>query len=230
MTSAREVGFLLGGTSRREARRALALSAGGHLVLLGLLIAIPETRFVAPLDTIAVELVASISLPVRAAKRPETRLPSPVPKPPVPQKVVLPEEPVLPEPVVDLEQEYEELMAQLREEMGEEAPERAVAVSPAVPGVRVVSPEVAAWVRKAKIHVRSVWVLSPGFRTQALQTHVAVDLDAGGGVIGEPRVVRRSGNPWYDENVVRAIQKASPLPAPPEAGEWAFVFVPQDSY
>lgn len=47
--------------------------------------------------------------------------------------------------------------------------------------------------------------------------------------VAEFRKLER-GNPWYDENVVRAIQKASPLPAPPEAGEWAFVFVPEDSY
>ena len=69
-----------------------------------------------------------------------------------------------------------------------------------------------------------------GFRTQQLETHVLVDLDVGGRVLGDPRISRRSGNPWYDDGVVRAIQKASPLPAPPEAGEWAFVFVPEDSY
>jgi TonB family protein len=33
-----------------------------------------------------------------------------------------------------------------------------------------------------------------------------------------------SGNPWYDESVERAIQKASPVPAPPEAGDWQFTF------
>jgi TonB family protein len=57
-----------------------------------------------------------------------------------------------------------------------------------------------------------------------------VDLDAGGNVIGVPEVVQRSGNPWFDEGVVRAIQKASPLPPPPAADEWPFVFVPGDSY
>jgi hypothetical protein len=30
--------------------------------------------------------------------------------------------------------------------------------------------------------------------------------------------------------VVRAVEKASPLPPPPEAGEWDFVFVPEDSF
>lgn len=227
MASARVVGFDLGETRRREARRALALSAGAHLVLLGLLLAIPETDPVVLPGVIAVELVAAPSPPRRVARRPE-----PIASPPVPQKVVLPEEPVLPEPVVDPEKEYQDLMAQLREELGEVAPELAAARTEAAAesGGLAVSPEVAAWIRSAKIHVRSAWVLPPGFRTQLLQTHVAVDLAAGGSVIGEPRVVRRSGNPWYDENVVRAIQKASPLPAPPEAGEWAFVFVPEDSY
>jgi TonB family protein len=84
--------------------------------------------------------------------------------------------------------------------------------------------------RQAKIHVRRVWVVPPGFRTQNLQTHVLVDLDAAGNVRGEPRISRRSGNPWYDEGVVRAIQKASPLPPPPAADEWTFVFVPEDSF
>jgi TonB family protein len=58
---------------------------------------------------------------------------------------------------------------------------------------------------------------------------VVVELDASGAVVSEPRITRRSGNPWYDEGVVRAIQKASPLPPPPSAGEWDFVFLPEDA-
>jgi TonB family protein len=85
-------------------------------------------------------------------------------------------------------------------------------------------------VRRAKIHVRSVWVVPPGFRTQPLQTSVLIDLDAEGRVLGKPRIIQRSGNYHYDDGVVRAIRKASPLPAPPESGEWTFVFVPEDSY
>jgi len=89
---------------------------------------------------------------------------------------------------------------------------------------------VAAWLKRAKIHVRKNWVVPPGFRTQALEAQVEVDLDAGGQVRGTPKLTKRSGNPWYDEGVVRAIQKSSPLPRPPEAGKWPFVFVPEDSY
>jgi TonB family protein len=89
---------------------------------------------------------------------------------------------------------------------------------------------VADWIRRAKLHVQRSWVLAPGFRMEPLETHVEVDLDASGRLRGEPRITRRSGNPWYDEGVVRGIQKASPLPAPPESGKWSFVFYPQDAY
>jgi colicin import membrane protein len=133
--------------------------------------------------------------------------------------------------------EYEDVLAQLRAESGEDAPpteiaEAAPAVigSPGSPTGVAISPEVAAWLKKAKIHVRQKWVVPPGFRTQALEAHVEVNLDASGGVRGTPRLSRRSGNPWYDEGVIRAIQKSSPLPPPPEAGKWNFVFLPEDSY
>jgi TonB family protein len=142
--------------------------------------------------------------------------------------------PPKPEPV---ERDLSDVLADLRADAGEKAPDpvQRAAVAPGAaaggggPG-RPVSPEVAAWLKQAKIHVRRAWVLPPAFRTQALEAHVLVDLDASGKVLGVPRIVRRSGNPWFDEGVVRAIQKASPLPAPPEADEWAFVFVPGDSY
>jgi colicin import membrane protein len=129
-------------------------------------------------------------------------------------------------------------LAQLRAETGDDeaAPPLEVAKAattaigpPGSPDGVSISPEVAAWLKRAKIHVRKNWVLTPGFRTQAIEAHVEVDLDASGGVRGT-RVSRRSGNPWYDEGVVRAIQKSSPLPPPPEAGKWNFVFVPEDSY
>jgi len=181
--------------------------------------------------------------PARPAARPK----------PVAKKVVLPKEPTAPKPKAAkvekqapppeptpepevVEQEYADVMDQLRAAAGENAQQPAEA--PAAPaaagsggGIGVqVSPEVAAWIKRAKIHVRRAWVLPPAFRTQALEAHVVVRLDAAGNVIGTPDVVRRSGNPWFDEGVVRAIQKSSPLPAPPAADEWTFVFVPGDSY
>jgi TonB family protein len=246
VTAAREVAFDLAGVRRGELRRALVVSAVAHVALLLALIIVPETRPLLLPGVIAVDLVAAPSRRAAPAPAPKpTPLPAakPVPRPPVSKKVVLPAEPtqprprprdVEPEPQPEpVEEAYEDVLAGLRAEMGEKAPE------PVVPeaagergggGLVTVSPEVLAWVRRAKIHVRSVWVVPPGFRTQPLQTSVLIDLDAGGRVLGKPRIIQRSGNYHYDDGVVRAIRKASPLPAPPEAGEWTFVFVPEDSY
>lgn len=249
MAAARDIAVGFAGFPRRDFRRALLVSTLAHGLLLVLLVGFPQTRtMVLPPGVIAVDLVALPAAKVRAAPRPG---PKPVPKPPVPKRVVLPKEPSLPkpepkpkpappppeppEPAEPEEEDYGDVLAQLRAEMGEDAPEpvqpsTVAATGSAGSGAGTVSLEVAEWIRRAKIHVRRVWVLPAGFRTQQLETHVLVDLDVGGRVMGEPRISRRSGNPWYDDGVVRAIQKASPLPAPPEAGEWAFVFVPEDSY
>ena len=156
---------------------------------------------------------------------PTTPVPKPKPKP-VPAVVAKPVPPVKPAPKVT--HEYDDVLAQLRAESGENRPspeapaagaavDRPVTGTPGSPTGVAISPEVASWLKRAKIHVRKNWVVPPGFRTQILETQVQVDLDSSGRVRGAPRVTRRSGNPWYDEGVVRAIQKSSPLPAPPEA-------------
>jgi colicin import membrane protein len=142
---------------------------------------------------------------------------------------------VVPPAPADEELAYDDLMEQLRKEAGEEAPGPAappsqVAGTGGIPGGgrgALVSPEVMAWMRKAKVHVTRAWVLAPGFRSQPLETEIAVTLGPSGDV-RRTRVLRGSGNPWFDESVERAIRKASPLPAPPEAEEWSFVFRPQD--
>ena len=236
MTAAREGAFDLAGMRRSELRRALVVSAVAHVALVLALIIVPETRSFSLPGVIAVDLVAAPSRVAAPAAKP-------APRPPVSKKVVLPTEPTLPRPrprAVEpepqpepVEEAYEDVLAGLRAEMGETAPEpaaREAAAERGGGGLVSVSPEVAAWVRRAKIHVRSVWVVPPGFRTQPLQTSVRIDLDVEGRVLGTPRIVQRSGNYHYDDGVVRAIRKASPLPAPPEAGEWTFVFVPEDSY
>jgi len=237
-----QVDASIGGLRRREFRLMLVLSILGHA---GLLFAL-SYRSSAPVmrlpGVVSVELVAA---PPSAAPAPPVARPAPPPKPVV-EKVVLPKEPaapkVKPKPVVKkpplpkpkpVERDLDDVLADLRADAGEPTPEPIAAAAPSAGAGGVgqpVPPEVAAWIRQAKIHVRRTWVLPPAFRTQALEAHVLVDLDAQGNVLGEPRVVRRSGNPWYDEGVVRAIQKASPLPPPPAADEWAFVFIPSDSF
>jgi len=197
--------------------------------------------------------------PAEAKPKP---VPPPPPKAPVQEKIVLPKESRVPPPKPaqekvkpkpapapvrkeltpeDLarpqEQDYDDVMAQLRSESAETFPEaETVEKPPPMPAGsptgtgRPLTAEESVWMRKAKIHVRKNWTLTAGFRTQPLETHVSVELDAGGALIGEPRIVRGSGNPWYDDSVLRALEKSSPLPPPPASGDWSFVFVPDDSY
>ena len=163
-------------------------------------------------------------------------LPKPKPKPePKPKQAKAPppkvepkpkEEPKPPEPAP--EQDYDDVLAQLRKEEGSTPPkpveQAAVAPGggPSGPG-KLVSPEVMRWIQEVKAHVTRAWILEPGFRLQPLVTMVRVDLGAGGQV-ERTRITQSSGNPWYDESVERAIRKATPLPAPPRAGEWDFSF------
>lgn len=245
----------LGAVRKREFRRMLVVSLVAHTAMVALLMIEIQSSVVTFPGVVSVELVSlpgAVAVPAPAPK-PAAAAPKPIPAPepppkpkPVAKKVVLPEQPSTPKPkpkVVKqappppIEENYDDVMEQLRADAGESRPaavtrpvaEPAATGSAGGIGVQV-SPEVAAWLKKAKIHVRRAWVLPPAFRTQHLEAHVLVDLDAGGNVVGVPRVVKRSGNPWFDEGVVRAIQSSSPLPAPPEADEWAFVFVPGDSY
>jgi TonB family protein len=251
----------LGEIRKREFRRMLVVSLVAHSAMLLLAMVEFQTSDVLLPGVVSVELVSLPGAVAVPAPQPKAAPPKPEPKPepipepepppppkPVAKKVVLPEKTRTPKPkpkkrVVKkpppqpVEEDYSDVMAQLRSDAGESKPEPVTrrAAAPAATGsaggagVRV-TPEVAAWLKKAKIHVRRSWVLPAGFRTQQLEAHVMVDLDAGGKVVGVPKVVKRSGNPWFDEGVVRAVQSASPLPAPPEAGEWAFAFVPGDSF
>jgi protein TonB len=248
VTGTEELFIQLGELRRHELRRLIAISAAAHLVVVAVYGFSPESKISVPRGVVSVELVRA-----PAAARPTTSAPvakpvPPKPVPPKPKKVVLPAEPTTPKvkpkvvkpvekPAPEPEQELEDVLAQMRAESGEEAPptEIAKAVPTAIgpagsPTGVAISPEVARWLKSAKIHVRKNWLLPAGFRTQALEARVEVNLDASGAVRGNPKITRKSGNPWYDEGVVRAIQKASPLPAPPEAGKWSFVFLPEDSY
>lgn len=157
--------------------------------------------------------------------------PAPLPKPAPIEAKPKPEpkpEPKPKEPEPAPEEEYEDVLARIREEAGETpptpAPEPVAAPSgPAGgPGI-VVDAETARWIREVKIHVTRAWILAAGFRTEALVTVVEVELSPTGEVLGTS-TVKSSGNPWYDESVERAIEKASPVPAPPEAGDWEFTF------
>jgi TonB family protein len=239
---------------QRQFRRFVGISAAVHVVLAVLFWIGPVRHTGKALPAVErVELVEALaSAPAARPKpaRPVPAKPKPPPPPPPAAKKVLPKEPApLPkpkpaeakpqakpepkpepkakEPEPAPEQDYEDVLEQLRSEAGEPAPapvEQAAGPTGRVggPGI-LVDPATARWMREVKIHVTRAWILPAGFRTEALVTIVEVDLSPTGLVLGT-RTVQSSGNPWYDESVERAIEKASPVPAPPEAGEWQFTF------
>jgi outer membrane biosynthesis protein TonB len=247
-------------TRRRDFQRMLGWSFACHVLAVVLAMASSPSRMGSPPSVIAVELVAAPPSAAPAPPRPAPPQPAPPaakpvpPPPPKPKQVVLPKNPtqtpkpkparpeprreVVIQPKVKEEKSLEDLLSDMRQQHGETAPAPAptpvqtAAVPGPVPsaGTGTMSAEEADWRRRAKLHVRRAWVVPPGFRTEPLETHVSLELDAGGNVVGKPRIVRRSGNPWYDEGVIRGIEKAGPLPPPPEAGKWLFVFVPEDAY
>lgn len=224
-------------TQRRGFRRGVVTSALVHAAGFALLAWVPTMPSISTPHAITVSLVAPPSA-VRAGAAP----PKPKPRPPKPAPVVLPKEPSAPqakpkpepkpaepEPVAPEPREYADVLAELRSELGEpepsEEPAETAAVAPGSGAGVPVPPEVAAWLREARIHVRRNWIVPGNFRMHSLATDVEVELDPSGAIRGEPRVLRGSGNPWYDDGVVRSIRKASPLPPPPEAGRWRFTFV-----
>jgi len=211
-----------------------------HLGLLSLALTLPAPAGVALPRVVEVALVAAPVAPPAPQPVPRKTVPPPARS----KKRVLPEKPrdatppppkpqreVVLEPEVQEQRSLEEILAEMRDEAGEVPPEPVLAArEPGPDAAQVVSEEVLKWVRAVKRHVRRAWVVPPGFRGKTLETHVMVELDGSGRVIGRPDVVRGSGNPWFDDGVVRGIDKASPLPAPPEPGRWPFVFAPEDAY
>jgi len=192
----------------------------------------------------------------RAAKSLPRSAPAPTPAPPpahprpVTKKRVLPRDPSPAQPKKlrrrskPEEMPYEDAMAALRAEMGEAAPEPrapgapetragpgvddplATAGEPRAGGGAAVSPELARRLIATKLHVCAVWITPPDFLNRALSTELRVRLGPTGEVLGTPVVARSSGDPYWDDNAIRALMKASPLPAPPEPGMWPFLFSP----
>lgn len=130
------------------------------------------------------------------------------------------------------EESYEDVLAGLRSEEGDsggeaEASEPEGREGPTGGAGVPVSAEERAWMRKAKIHVAGSWLGLPGGGGGSLEARVRVRL-AADGEVRSVEIVESSGNPFYDDSVERAVRKASPFPAPPEATAWGFVFRPED--
>ena len=233
--------------------QALGASTLLHLMILGGFAFAPSPPPVLIPAAITVDLVAALPAP----PAPPAKAMAP-PAPPKPKVKILPKEaptpPAVakpkpkpkpkPEPVVarrerPKELSYEDALAKLRNDVGEVPPRAATEVQASVPSDSsvqqgsartglLVAPELAAWNLAVMRHVRSVWITPPEFRNRGLAAQLDIDLAADGRVVGKPQLVRSSGNPYFDDNAVRAVLRASPLPAPPKAGSRSLIFTSEE--
>ncbi len=232
------------------------LSLAGHFLLAAVVSFVPRPALRPLPRVISARLVTMEPIPaskrfrsVSPEKTSVTAKPAPSAPAPVPvaKKVLLPKHP---KPIRKQELKvrrrprpkelaYEDALAALRSDLNEpevsNPPAAATAAKenhedlslPLQKSGAQVSSEVAAWIGKTQRHLRKEWIVPPQFLNRALVTELTVRLSAAGEVLGRPKVVRSSGDPFWDDNTVRALQRASPLPPPPESGEWPFVFTPQ---
>ncbi|MNK93011.1 hypothetical protein D3C87_1131540 [compost metagenome] len=64
-------------------------------------------------------------------------------------------------------------------------------------------------------HIKQHWTLPEWLSKRELKAQVAVYIDSRGNIL-ERKLVKSSGNPSYDEEVLSAVDKSAPFPAPPE--------------
>ena len=232
---------------QRDIRRKLVASAIAHVVLMGVLFGLPSGS-PSPLPAVvSVDLMAAIPAPGSAPPAPRAAPPKPdppkpavAPPPPKPQQKqkVLPREapkakakPV-PKAAAEPALDYDDALSSLRDELGEPAPtaEQVVDSEPAAPagGSGSVDPALAAWTAEVNRALARSWVTPARYRDTELRTLLVVTVMSDGTVLGEPSVRRSSGDPHFDDNAVRAVLQASPLPAPPSSGDWPFLFNPTD--
>jgi TonB family protein len=160
------------------------------------------------------------------------------PEAPAPKVVPKPEPKARPKPEPELD--YDAAMAALDQELGPDETKELLTPRPdpsdaqtssgettsaeaSSAGVKV-SPELAKWTLDTRRRIQSKWVMPANLRNRGLATTLELRLAANGALVGEPQVVTSSGDPYFDDNTVRAMKAAAPLPPPPKAGTITFVF------
>jgi colicin import membrane protein len=93
----------------------------------------------------------------------------------------------------------------------------ATAGMPGATGTARVPPEILAYARALDEKVRANWTVPELAQREAgklmVQVRITIEKD---GRVSNVRMEKISPNPYFDDSVRRAIQKASPLPIPPE--------------
>lgn len=64
-------------------------------------------------------------------------------------------------------------------------------------------------------HIKSNWALPEWLLNKNLKAQIRVYLDSKGQILNR-KIVRSSGNPAYDAEVIATVERSAPFPAPPE--------------
>ena len=87
------------------------------------------------------------------------------------------------------------------------------------------------YIGRIQAKVRGNWILPPDLQGNPEAIFLVTQLPTGE-VLGEPKLLKSSGNPAYDDAVYRAILKSSPLPLPSDRAlfsrELKLTFRPRD--
>jgi len=158
------------------------------------------------------------------------------PKPPAPKvvaKAAPKPEPVRRRPRREQALSYEDAMASLDDELGVDDTAdlmEAAASEPAAssdsdsesesqarPGIKV-SPEQLAWDREVFRMIQSRFPNFGRFSGRGLVAQLEVVVSASGDLSGEPRLVGTSGDLDFDRMAIAVVERAAPLPPPPNPG------------
>jgi outer membrane biosynthesis protein TonB len=241
---------------RRSFVRALVISFALHLAVGFYFVFAPQPDPIRTPSVISVRMVTMPSAPPAAARPSKKIAPTDAPEPeplpakpkpmPVAKKVILPKRAVVtkkskpkpkPKPL-----EYDDALAALRAELGEETPPAdvpAVVAEVEIPvpddsdtggaqaSGQTADPKFVAWQIATLRHIRRILVVPKEFMDRSLSTDLIVTLSVTGEVLGY-EITRASSDPYWEDIVRRAWVRASPLPPPPTAGDWHFQFVPEE--
>jgi colicin import membrane protein len=235
---------------RRRMQRAILASLGGHVVLFGMLLFGPgssPTPVTMP-PAITVRLMAALPSPPQAAKPAPAPVARPKPKVKIlpkqaPSATAKPRKKPKPEVVKRKprakEMAPEDAMAFLRQTAGEDsepllkAPPTATAAPAAVTSSMATSQgtRAATEADKFAIEVRRAirpnWHVPDDFRRER-GTLLEIDIGPDGRLLGAPRILRSSGNPYYDDNTIRALERTPRLPVPPKPGPIQIFLTPEE--
>lgn len=240
---------------RRRMQRAMIGSLVGHALLVVFLLLAPTPSpppLMAP-PALSVKLMAALPAPTQASKPAPAPAPVPVARPKPKVKILPKKAPAVtakarkkpqPEPEVvrrkprPKEMAPADAMEFLRQTAGEDsepllkAPEVAASASSVTSssatseGTRVAT-EADKFALEVRRAIRPHWRLPDDLRRERgtlLEVHVGPD----GRLVSPPRILISSGNPYYDDNAIRALERTPVLPRPPRPGPIQIFLTPEE--